>query len=387
MPRPRVLHVIESLRPYGAEHGVLNLCVALADRYDAHVVSVYGGALVGRFIARGIPVHTLADESATGHRRLAIAAHFWRAIRRVRPDLVHTHLGYANTLGRLVAHMHGIPTVAHIRGRDGQWGTWPHRLAYRLAAHGRTVVLAVSRGMAEDFLRATGMTAEVVYNAVDDSEFASRRPRDADLRKDLGLSRGTPLVGTVARFSHQKNYPLFLRAASLVCARRPAVRFLAVGGGPLFARAATLRDKLGLRGRVHLLGERQDVPTLLPQLTVFLLTSRWEGLPRAVLEASHSGLPIVATDVMGTNEAVLDGITGFLVPPDDARGIACRVLELLADAGLRREMGGRGREFVRSEFGLGRLAEQLDAVYRALLEGGPDRRGVAGDPDGSRAKR
>jgi glycosyltransferase involved in cell wall biosynthesis len=189
----------------------------------------------------------------------------------------------------------------------------------------------------------------------------------SEARRRFGLGDG-PVVCTVAKLTTQKNIPMLIEVAKIVCLRRPETTFIIAGSGP---EEATLRDLVttaGLGQKVRFLGFQKDVDAVLAASDVFALTSYWEGMPRVVLEAMGAGKAVVATGVSGVPEVVEDGRTGFLVPSGASHQFATRVLQLLANPGLSDLFGKTGREKVRLAFSESLAATQIAAVYHAVCQ-------------------
>lgn len=367
MKRPRVMHIIGCLAPYGSERSMLNICLSLQDRYEPFVAAFRGGAMEPVLRMHGIPFATLAPD---GGRSPSVWARFWFClvnIRRYRPDVVHTHYEYGNTLGRIAAHMLGVPTVAHVRGLERMWGTFLYRVAYRAASLGRTRMVTVSNGLAEKMKVATGLESITVYNAVDEHTILDAADSRIEMYATLGIAPDSFIIGTVGRVEYVKDYPTLLRCAARVCAMTDRAHFVCVGDGTLFSEMQQLRDSLNLQGRVHFLGFREDIGVILNSLHVFAITSLGEGFPRSVVEAMWAKLPIVGTDVVGVSETIVDGQQGFLVPAGDDEAMAERILQLYRDPQLREQMGQQAYERVRDKFSLDALARSIDALYRELL--------------------
>ncbi|NSW56905.1 MAG: glycosyltransferase [Armatimonadetes bacterium] len=367
MRRPRVMHIIGCLDPYGSERSMLNVCLSLRDRYTPSVLAFRGGAMETMLRAHEIPFATLAPD---GERNPSVWSRFWfcmNNIRRYRPDIVHTHYEYGNTLGRIAAHLLGIPTVAHVRGTERLCGTLLYRIAYRVAHVGQTRLVTVSGGLADKMRLATGLDSITIYNAVDENVILNASNPRKEMCVALGIAPDSFVIGTVGRVEHVKDYPTLLRCAARVCAMTDQAHFVCVGDGSLFSEMQQLRDRLGLQDRVHFLGFREDVGAILNSLHVFAITSLGEGFPRSVVEAMWAGLPIVGTRVIGTEETIVDGQQGFLVPAGDDAAMAERILQLYHDPKLREQMGQQAYERVRDKFSLDALARSIDALYRELL--------------------
>jgi glycosyltransferase involved in cell wall biosynthesis len=207
---------------------------------------------------------------------------------------------------------------------------------------------------------------------VDVQRFHPQWPSKA-LKREFAFPPNTPVVGIVAALRPEKHHELFLQSAALIRRRRPRARFLIVGDGPLRPRLESLARELQLADAVHFLGVRPDVPELLALLDVLVLTSRMEANPVSILEAMATEKPVVATRVGSIPETVLDGQTGYLVPPGDAEQIADRVVELLSAPDRAEAMGRAGREHVITAWSVDRMVtgyEDLIAeIYQAKASG------------------
>jgi glycosyltransferase involved in cell wall biosynthesis len=298
-----------------------------------------------------------------------------RLFRRERPAVVHAHGSKGGLLGRLAARAAGVPRVVftpHVY--PFQWARGWRRAAYlraeRLLWRLADKVVAVGAGQAELALAARVATPSrlvVIRNGVDAGRFERLATPEnrAAVRRELGLGDGDLAVGLVARLSPQKGCGHFLRAARIVAGREPRAKFLMIGAGPLLPYLSALAADMGIGGRVKFLGHRPDAERLYAALDLFVLSSLWEGLPYAVLEAQAAGLAVIASRIPGCEELVADGQTGYLVEHRDEPAIAGRICELLAAPGKRAEMGRLGRERVKQEFRL----DQFLKLHARLYEG------------------
>jgi glycosyltransferase involved in cell wall biosynthesis len=174
----------------------------------------------------------------------------------------------------------------------------------------------------------------------------------------------------VGRLSPEKDVATLLRATAIVVRREPSFRLLIAGDGPCAAELRDLAGALGVRGRVEFLGEVRDVPGLLRRAGVFVLPSLSEGLALTVLEAMACGLPVVATKVGGTSEAVLEGETGLLVPAGDPRALADALLRVCRDATLARTLGAAGRARAHQHFDARVMVQRYESLYNEVLAAG-----------------
>jgi glycosyltransferase involved in cell wall biosynthesis len=289
-----------------------------------------------------------------------------------RPDVVHVHLpGY--TGGRLAvlaarwARAGAIVCTSHL-APSGQ-------VPLKIYAERQLLNLAVDRFLAvsehslERQVRHLGQPrskSAVVHNGVDFGRFAETADSKL-IRQEIGLPEGAIVVGTVARLTEQKSLDTLIEALPEIVARHPQVHAVIVGDGPLRGRLTGLAETLGVAPRVHFLGFRSDVARCLGTFDVFVLPSILEGLPISILEAMACGLPVVATNVDGTPEAVVDGVTGRLVVPRRPRQLAEALLELLSDPVLARSMGAAGGERAHREFGMDRFIRATRAQYMIAL--------------------
>lgn len=284
-----------------------------------------------------------------------------RILRRMRPDLLHCHSSKAGVIGRLAARALQIPTIFTAHGFAFSPGVPPARrlVALMMEALGGRVgdaIIAVSNYDKELAVRhhvASPDRIRVVHNGVPD--VAERASPD----------RSPPKVIMVGRFARQKDQALLIRALAPLQGLPWECTF--VGEGPTEVSCRALAKALGLDGRMHFLGTRGDVPRLLAEHQVLVLASNWEGLPLSVLEAMRAGLPVVASDVGGTREAVVDGETGYLVPRGDVEALKDRLERLLGDPDLRKRMGLAGRTRYERNFTVELMLRGTWEVYREVL--------------------
>jgi glycosyltransferase involved in cell wall biosynthesis len=293
-----------------------------------------------------------------------------------RPALVATHTPKAGTLGRVAAWRSASHPVTvhtyHGHLLDGPLAPPVRRavlLTERRLARRTDALVAVSPEVRDELLDAGIGRPErwhVLPLALELDQFAPGRTAPGRLRGRLGLAPGTPLVGAVGQLAAVKDLGVLLRAASRLA---DDVHVVLVGEGPERARLAGTAAELGLADRVHLVGWWEDVAEVYPDLDVVVLTSRNEGTPSVLIEASAAARPVVATDVGGVGH-VLGPDGGRLVPAGSATAVADAVRETLADpdAAARRAAAARGH--VLATFGAATSATGHAALYAALLEDG-----------------
>lgn len=376
----KVLHVITQLELGGAQRSTLALLECLDRRRFAPTLLSSDGWLTRS--ARQIPglpvelwpglrraIHPLAD-AMTLARLVAF-------IRRGRYQIVHTHSSKAGVLGRWAARLAKTPVVVHtIHG----FGFHPFQRALvqrcyqfleRRTSRITDGLIAVSQRDRETGLRLGIGHPEryrIIRYGIAREAFGRRTGTTSSLRRMIGLDPDRPVVGTVACLKPQKAPLDFLRACRLIRQRVPEAQFVLIGDGVLRPQVERCRTRWGLQDALHLLGWRDDVPALLPALDVFVLASRWEGLPIACLEALAAGVPVVATAAGGTPELIEHGRNGWLVPVAQPERLAQAVVSLLRDPEARRGMSQAASGSLNGEYTVDRMVAETERWYEQLLD-------------------
>ena len=305
----------------------------------------------------------------------------WRLLgllRRHGVDLIHVQSTRAGVMARLAGLVLGVPVVLTVhmppyyfvrgRGLAARCKRGLYRWVDRLLNWWLTdAVIYVSSGVYEEALRmglAPPGRAVVVSNGIDLSRYEAAPPDD--LRSQMAVPPGAMVLSCVARLSEQKGIDVLLRAAARLGCDVGEWRMWLIGDGPERAALETRADELGLASRVCFLGYRDDVADLLMASDIFVLASRYEAMPMAVVEAMAAGLPCVVTDVGENPRLVQHGVTGLVVKPEDADGLATALGALLTDPARCRAMGDVARRRA-SEFSVERMVRQTEQVYAAVL--------------------
>ena len=373
----RVLLVVTRLEVGGAQRVVLHTAAHL-DREQFAVGLAWGPgepldaeAGVIPDLER-VPVPDLV-RAPSPRRDLRALATLRQAIRRLRPDVVHTHSSKAGILGRLAAHLEGVPTVVHTVHGFGFTPLQPAPLraaffvAERLSSRWTDHMVVVSKRNLERGVELGLLDPErasVIRAGIELGRF--RNPGGAAAaRARLGIDADAPLVTQIGNFKPQKAPLDFVRLAAEVARRVPAARFAILGDGPLRGAAEELASRLGVAGRMVFPGWWDDVPAVLAATRVSVLTSRHEGLPCAVVESLAAGVPVVATAVDGTVEVVRDGVNGFLAAAGDVATLSARVADLLMDDGLHARCAAAAPDGL-EDFDIDRMVRQHEELYRCL---------------------
>ena len=319
-----------------------------------------------------------ADDARTIWRVLAL-------LRRFRPMILHTHMAKAGTVGRVAASLYNRTVSARYRVRlvhtyhghvlDGYFSPAKTRFFVgieRALARVTDRVIAISPRIREELLQDYRIGRSDQYRIVplgfDLSPFAAIDDHARVAARDaLHIPPGSPVISTVGRLTAIKQQPLFLAVARRVLARVPAATFLIVGDGELRGELEQSARELGIGASVRFLGWRRDLATVYGATDVFVLTSRNEGTPVALIESMAAGCAGVSTDVGGVADVIIGPGVGRVAPFGDAEQLASHVAGLVLDPDARRSIGDAGRAHVLARFGIDRLVGDIDRVYRELL--------------------
>jgi glycosyltransferase involved in cell wall biosynthesis len=343
-----------------------------------------------------VPTRIASMRREPGPRDLAA---LWRLVRLLRadsPQIVHTHAAKAGTLGRVAAivafpRRSTRPILVHTFHGHSLTGYFPDRVAgvfariERSLARRTDALIAVSPEVREDLARLGVADADrivVIPLGLDLERFlddAERERRRAEMRAQWGVSPDDEVVTLVARLVPIKRVDRFLAVARLL-ARRRGTRFVVTGDGELREQLARSPDALALGDRLIWAGFVRDVPAVCFASDLVMLTSDNEGTPVSLIEAQAAAVPVVGTDVGGVRSTVLDGETGLLAAPTDTDGLARAASAILDDPELANRFASAGRAHAFGSYGLPRLVDDLDAIYRRLL----DARGSARADDAQR---
>jgi glycosyltransferase involved in cell wall biosynthesis len=309
--------------------------------------------------AREIDIQTDAFEQRN-EMSLRAFVRLRRILRKRRFDVIHFNTPRAIVAGSLMGRLEGVKVSISSRRVNFPLKSWFSRLKYNWLQDG---IITVSDTIRETLLSG-GVKAsliQVIYEGVD--------LHWIDCQQPVGdrLGNGNLVVGTVAHFSHEKGHETLLKAAASLASRFGNVTYLLVGDGELRARLHRLTEELKIASHVSFTGFRSDCEALMKHFDVFCLPSRSEGLSSAILSAMANRLPVVATNVGGIPELVVNGQTGLLVEPDNPPQLAGALSRLLDSRELRRQLGHEGRRRIESHFTLDRKLDETESLYRRLL--------------------
>jgi glycosyltransferase involved in cell wall biosynthesis len=382
----RIVHIITRLIIGGAQENTLLSCEGQHDL--GHDVTLITGPPLG-------PEGSLLERAQSHGYRVEVIDEMRRAVlpgrdfltyrklverlRALKPDVVHTHSSKAGIVGRWAAHRAGAPAIIHtIHGLSFTASTkpyvnWAYKWLERKAAPITTKIVCVADAMREQSLAAGIGKREqyvTVYSGMDTKPFVSPATSRNEVRKRLGLEAGHVAAGTIARLFYLKGHDDLLDLAPQLCQKYPQLRFLWIGEGILRPQFEARMREMGLQDRFILTGlaKPADIPELVNAMDILVHPSRREGLARAIPQGQLAGCPAVAYDIDGNREGLLDGQTGFIVPPF-AKPVLEEKLELLLEnETLRQTMGQRGRQFAMTRFDAKVMVDALERVYADALK-------------------
>lgn len=378
----RVLHVITRLIVGGAQENTVASVLGLRQKPNLSVGLISGlsggseGSLESQFTQMPGTLSIVPELiRPINPRRDRLALSRLTAIfRQERPHIVHTHSGKAGILGRLAAHRAGVPIIIHtIHGPSfGSFQSWlPNQLfkwAERHAARYTDHFISVAEAMTEQYLAAgIGQPEQFtrILSGFELQPFLSAT-NDPALRARFGFAASDFVVVKLGRLASLKGHDDLFAAAPALISRNPRMKFLLIGDGPLRRNFEARVAGMGLQRHFAFTGlvPPNEVPALLGIGDALVHLSRREGLPRALPQALAAGKPVIACDCDGSPEVCIDGRTGFLIKPGDAKSLIARLTELADDPALRARLGEAGRELVRNNFGAARM---VDAIYDLYL--------------------
>jgi glycosyltransferase involved in cell wall biosynthesis len=367
---PRVLLVYFEPQSSGQTTHVLSLAGGLnKDKYEITVVlPKHLQNNIDAFNQTGVTTVPLTMGKIFWNPKSMIS--LMNLIRRQGIDIVHVHSQEAGLLVRIIARLAGAKTIIYTPQctniRNDRW-FWFYRLIEKYLSFITDTIISVNGADRLRIIEWGIPSSKVVTikNGIGLSLFMESIDAE-EMKRKMGLDEKQPVVMQVGRLNNQKDPLTFMNGASRVADEHPEVQFVLVGDGPLKDELERHIQELGLNDQFHCLGWQDNGYKLIAMADIISLTSRWEGLPYVLLEAMAWSCPVVATAVNGCPEVVQDGISGYLIPKENAAAWAKSVIKLLENPERSVEMGRRGNERLKEEFSLKKMVEQTERLYDEL---------------------
>ncbi|MFH1904063.1 MAG: glycosyltransferase [bacterium] len=298
-------------------------------------------------------------------------------IKRYKIHIIHTHNMLADRRGCVAGWLGRVPivvTTIHTLMNTDRFGEekrgtsiWQYNF---LLKHVPKKIIVLSKEVkrhTQNELNLGEDRISLIYNASDLSRL-NLSVNKQEKKREFGIDENCCVVGTVGRLVELKGYPYLIKAASLILQKFPKkLKFLIVGDGYMADELRNLANGLGIADKIIFAGQRRDVPEILHILDIFVLTSYYEGLPRSIIEAQACGVAVVATNVGGTPEVVINDKTGILVPTKDEKAIAKAVIDLLTNKDKARRMGNTGREWAKKQFDAPVFIKRTEDLFEDLI--------------------
>ncbi len=368
MGKINLVRIISDLPVGGVERRLVSILPRLKDKFNISVVCIREkGELAEELEKKDIPVYLVPFKGRIHPGSIrALSA----LLRKISAHIVHTHMYRPNVSGTISAKMAKIPVVISNVHNVSQWDTKRQIAMDRFVNRFRDAVIAVSEEVKRDYVAKTGFDGskcEVIYNGVDTNLF---RPGEMpeEFAREFKIDDNTLVVSNISRLVPQKDHKTFLYAArEIIKGYRGDVRFFIVGSGKCREEIIDLSRKFGISDKVVLTGKRDDMVSILHASHISVLSSLKEGFSNVVLESMSSCVPMVATDVGGNGEAILDGETGYLVKAGDYKEMGAKILNLLQDDEQRKRFGEKARSRATELFSIEKMIEKTEDLYFNLL--------------------
>jgi len=367
----KLLRIVSNLGIGGVQKRMVSLLPKLdKERYSIIVCSFKPGELQNRLEQSEIPVRIVS-------RRFKfdpVCIYKLRSImKKENIDIVHTHCHKPNTTGRLAAKLAGVPVVITNEHNVDSWkSNWQLTLDRRLATYSDRII-AVSEAVKNFYVENANIPAdkfEVIYNGVDLDFWQNNilsQETIAEKKTKLGLSQDDKVIVNIGRLHPQKGHEYLFRAVRKIIPRMKNLKFLIVGDGSMKDSLELLSERLGIKKYVIFTGKRDDIKDILCFSDISVLSSIREGFSNVILESMACGKPVIATDVGGNNEIIIDGENGFIVPSRDEDTLADKILALASSEELTERMGLAARETVK-KFSLKRMVDKTEQLYEKLMD-------------------
>lgn len=380
MEKINIAHIITKLELGGAQENTLYTVKNLPkDRYNVFLIAGKEGYLVDEANAiQDIKVILLSTLRREINPVLDIVTliKLRNILKKENIQIVHTHSSKAGIIGRTAGFFAKVPIIIHtIHGfsfndHQNYFIRNLYILLERICASFTDMLITVSSSDIKKGLKAgIGNLSKyiLIRSGINIDKSISTHVNIEEKKKELNLPINKPIVTMIACFKPQKAPLDFIKTASDIAFKLPDTQFLLVGDGELRKDIEKLIISLNLSSNIKLLGWRKDITEILEITDVFVLTSLWEGLPRTILEAMASAKPVVATNVDGSKEVIIDGKTGYLTNPHDIKMIAEKVIFLLQNQDIAEQMGKNGRNSLNDSFKISKMVGHIEKLYETLI--------------------
>lgn len=361
----KLLYLIESDDPGGAENIVLDLVEYFKHKYPIVLGCLRTGWIYDQLIAREF--HPKIIPTNSGPLDIKLLYNLIQLIKTERIGLIHSHLFDINFYSSIAGRITGVPHLCTEHGdiHHPSKSSRNNLIKAKVLSLCSDKIVFVSRYTKSSFCNISKLSEKksaIIYNGIDTDNF----DKSVDVRQkkaELGLRLEDPVVGNVGSLYPVKGQIFLLKAAKILLQKFPNVKFIIVGAGELDNELKEQTKKLNLGNHVLFLGFREDIHDLLKVMDIFVLPSLSEAMPLCLIEAMACSLPCIASNVGGISEVIDDGVTGFIIPHADPQTLADRITYLLQNPQLAREIGKRGLQKVKANFDLRTMTNDYSKMY------------------------
>ncbi len=365
--RIKVVHLIESLDIGGIERLIETIALGIdKTKYNLSVWALScGGRIADRLRRAGIEVRILGIDTYYNPGNFFKLAFMFRAD---RVNIIHTHTYFSNTIGRIAAKIAGVKgIVTHVHSTYWEYSR-RNLFVERFLSRLTDVIICCSNAVKDFVVNHEGINEQKVVTVYNGVYKLARQNNHTRIAEELGIKDSDIVIISIGSLYPNKGHDILLKALARDECRQTEVKCLIVGKGPMEAELKHTADNLGIKSNVIFAGLREDIGNLLSVSDIFVLPSvEREGLGNAILEATSAGLPVVASNIGGIPEAVIDGKTGYLVKPADINELAKTIASLISDEDTRHRLGIASAELYNQKFRADIMISKIEQIYDEVI--------------------
>jgi glycosyltransferase involved in cell wall biosynthesis len=388
MTKVKVFHLIKSLGRGGAEM-LLPETLKVHDReqFDFHFAYFLPWKDQMAPAIEALGARVICFKANTNLQMFQRVNEISRYIQEHHIDVIHSHLPWAGVIARLVGKKTGVPVIYT---EHNKWERY-NKITYwlnKLSFSWQDAVVAVSDDVQQSIRKNAGVNfrelelpitnkaklsgkAQKPYllnilNGVNTSQYVRDEQAGLQIRRDLGIPASASVIGTVSVFRFQKRLDIWMEIAAAILKQLPEAHFIIVGDGPLKEELLRKRDALGIADRLHMPGLRTDVKPYFSAMDIYMMSSIFEGLPIALLEAMSCSCAVISTKAGGVGEVIEDGESGLLCEVDEYMKLVDYSVQVLQNPERQSELAAGARARVQADFSINKMANQLEELYLFL---------------------